>query len=103
LRDLVVLLHTETSVRLARLRERELGKYGALIRPGGDLHKAHAVFLSKAANYDTRGISVRSFARDKHWINTLSCPTLVLNGAHSARILTKAVLARFQAEVLAHH
>src|SRR3989442_2601089 len=51
--DLVVFLVVSTEIRLARLRAREVERYGReAIAPGGELREAHVEFLDWAARYD---------------------------------------------------
>jgi adenylate kinase family enzyme len=48
--ELVVSLVVQTDVRLARLRAREVQRYGReVIAPGGKLHQAHVEFLGDPA------------------------------------------------------
>src|SRR5437773_1410954 len=61
--ELAVLLVVPTAVRLARLRVRELDRYGpAALAPGGALHRTHVEFLDWAARYDEGGLDMRSRA-----------------------------------------
>ena len=79
--DLAVLLGAPTEVRLARLRARELERYGhEAIAPGGPLREAHVEFLDWAGRYDTGGPEMRSRALHDAWLSALACPTLRLEG-----------------------
>ena len=79
--SLAVRLEVEQSVRLERLRARELAAFGERILPGGDMHENHREFMEWAARYDTAGPEQRSLARQKTWETGLPCPRLVLDGA----------------------
>ena len=79
--DLVVFLVVPTEVRLARLRARELLRYGRdAIVPGGELHEAHVEFLDWAARYDTGGPEMRSRALHERWLTKLPGRVLRLEG-----------------------
>ena len=80
--DLVVFLWIPPEVRLARLMEREVSRYGtAALAPGGKMHETHVKFMDWAALYDTADASIRSKARHEQWLETLPCPVVRLEGA----------------------
>lgn len=68
--DGIVFLYVETTLRLARLRERELRLYG----------KADPKFLAWAAQYDEGPPEGRSLARQRAWLAARKCPVLCLEG-----------------------
>ena len=77
--DLVVFLWVPPAVRLARLRERERGRYGdAAIAPGGAMHQTHTAFIAWAAAYDDGDLSMRSRRMHEEWLAALPCPVLRL-------------------------
>jgi adenylate kinase family enzyme len=79
--DLVVFLVVPSEVRLARLRAREVERYGReAIAPGGALHGSHTEFLDWAARYDAGGLDMRSRALHEAWLAALPGPTLRLEG-----------------------
>jgi adenylate kinase family enzyme len=83
--ELVVFLAVPTTVRLARLRVREIERYGqAALEPGGELHAAHLEFLEWAGRYDTGGLEMRSLAMHERWLSTLPCAVVRLDGTLSA-------------------
>jgi adenylate kinase family enzyme len=68
----VIFLTLAPSVRMARLRAREVTRYGHVrIAPGGDLHHAHEAFMEWAALYDVSGHSQRSLDQHERWIAQL--------------------------------
>ncbi len=82
--ELVVFLAVPTPIRLARLRMREIARYGqAAIAPGGDLHAASQEFLEWAGRYDTGGPEMRSLAMHERWLATLPCAVVRLDGSQS--------------------
>jgi adenylate kinase family enzyme len=79
--ELVVFLVVPTDVRLARLRAREVQRYGReAIAPGGKLHKTHVEFLDWASRYDGGGLEMRSRALHEAWLATLPGAVLRLEG-----------------------
>lgn len=68
----VVFVELDSAIRMARLRERELGRYGAeRIQPGGDMHEAHVAFMTWAAQYEEGDFSGRSRAIHEQWLAEL--------------------------------
>lgn len=79
--DLVVFLVVPTQVRLARLRAREVQRYGhEALRPGGKLHQAYVEFLDWAGRYDEGGPEMRSRVLHEGWLSTLPGAVLRLDG-----------------------
>src|SRR3989442_15548775 len=67
--ELVVFLVVSTEVRLARLRARELQRYGEeAIVAGGKPHQAHAEVLGWAGRYATAGLEMRGRALHRAWL-----------------------------------
>jgi len=91
----VVFLDTETSVRLARLRQREEARYGAArIGPGGDLHAQHEEFIAWACAYETGVREGRCRWKHEAWLERLpsSCHLLRLDGSRPVDDLVGATL-----------
>lgn len=82
--DLVVFLVVPRPVRLARLRAREIARYGPqVIAAGGELHQEHVEFLEWAGRYDTGGVEIRSRALHEAWLAGLPGAVLRLEGDRS--------------------
>lgn len=79
--DLIVYLHTETEIRLKRLRHRELQRFGERVQPNGDMYKDHEKFIEWAAAYDTGGMDIRSEKLHREWLKQPLCPIIELDGA----------------------
>ena len=82
--EMVVFLTVPTPVRLARLRAREVARYGRqAIGEGGGLHRSHVKFLEWAGSYDTGGVEMRSRALHEAWLAALPGVILRLDGDRS--------------------
>lgn len=92
--DLIVFLQLDPSVRMARIRQREIARYGARVLPGGDMAEASAAFLDWAAAYETAGLEQRSLATHEAWLATQTAPVLRLNSAMPVEELAAAVLEK---------
>ena len=80
--ELVVFLTIPHDIRMARLRQRELQRFGERILPGGDMYESSQAFLAWAASYDNGGLDIRSRRRHEEWLSTLPCPMLGFEGAY---------------------
>lgn len=73
--DAAIYMWLPANLRLARIRERETGRYGvARLEEGGDLHNVFHKFLDWAANYDRNTGNLRSRAAELQWLEQLRCP-----------------------------
>ena len=68
--SLVVFLTLDTEIRVARLREREIARFG----------RADAQFLEWAAQYEEGRMAGRSRALHEKWLSERSCSILRLDG-----------------------
>ena len=79
--DLVVLLYIPQEIRLQRLAEREISRYGNKILFNEKLNAKYKAFLAWAAEYDLEeNTTSRSFKQQKQWLTEVECTTLFLDG-----------------------
>lgn len=91
--DVVVYLDTPTDTRLARLRAREIRRYGPdAIAPGGWRHADVVEFMDWASHYEDGTRVGRSRARHEVWLASLPCTVLRLDGAKPVAKLVAEVL-----------
>jgi hypothetical protein len=81
--SLIVFLTVPAKIRVARLREREMQRFGCV----------DPTFLAWAAQYDEGRQEGRSLARHEAWLATRSCPVLRLDGDLSTECRLGRVLA----------
>jgi len=90
--ELVVFLLVPVEERLARLRAREILRYGYdAIAAGGRLHKTHVEFLNWAQQYDDGGLNIRSRVLHEGWIQRLPCAVLRLDGNRPVETLLSEI------------
>lgn len=79
--DLAVFLWVPAELRMQRLREREIDRYGPEIEyPSDPRYETHMGFLEWAAGYDAGGQDVRSKAMHEAWLSRLLCPVVRIEG-----------------------
>jgi adenylate kinase family enzyme len=99
--DLVVFVRTQVEVRLARLRARELRRYGeAAMAPGGWQHREAEAFIEWASHYEDGTREGRHLTRHLAWLERLSCPVLHVDGTRrvadlAAEVVTATMNARY--------
>jgi len=81
--DLVIFLYIPPEVRLARLQQREVERYGKEALAGGSRYEQSQTFLEWASLYDHAGTEVRSKALHEQWMADLPCPILRIEGDYS--------------------
>lgn len=81
--DLVIFLSVPNEVRLKRLEEREMERWGDRALPGNDKYEHFRKFMEWANLYETGGINVRSRKSHENWLKELTCPVLYLSGIES--------------------
>jgi hypothetical protein len=94
--DVVIFLHLDSAVRMQRLRERELKRYGEAVTPGGAMHQSSQEFIAWASGYDGGHLSGRSRARHEAWLARLPCPVIRLENAQDVDTLIEDALRAVQ-------
>jgi adenylate kinase family enzyme len=79
--DAVIFLYADSAVRMQRIREREVKRYGEAVMPGGVMHQSSQEFIAWASGYDSGHLSGRSRKRHEAWLARLPCPVFRLENA----------------------
>jgi hypothetical protein len=80
--SLIVFLTVPAEIRVVRLREREIQRFG-LVNPA---------FLAWAAQYDAGTVEGRSLSKHQAWLAKRSCPVLRIDGDMSTECRLAQVL-----------
>lgn len=91
---LAVFLWIPAEVRMTRLMEREVSRYGLeAVSPGGWFYENHVKFMAYCVAYDSAGLDVDIRSRRLHeqWISKLPCRVLRIEGLFSVQELTSRV------------
>lgn len=97
--NLVIFLYVPPQIRMERLVQREIARYGLdRISPGGDLDEAHQVFIKWASEYDEGDMEIRSLALHNEWMKQLKCPVLRIEGDQTIDERVAAALEQIHAD-----
>lgn len=97
--DLIIFLWIPEDVRLERLGEREIERYGDAILEGGPQYQQSKNFLQWASLYDHAGLDVRSRRQQEHWLQDVTCPILRIEGDYSVSERVQIVLDCLQGKM----
>lgn len=90
---LAVYLWIPHELRMERLRNREVARYGIhAVSPGGWFYQNHVGFMEWASQYDTAGIEMRSRALHEAWMADLPCPVLRFEQPSSTPEITDKII-----------
>ncbi|MDT3404626.1 shikimate kinase [Mucilaginibacter terrae] len=78
--DLVVFLYVPPEIRIQRLKNRELERYGDIIYTDPERISAYQKFLEWAEAYDTNAPTGRSLHVHEAWLSRVTCPVLEIRG-----------------------
>ncbi len=78
--ELMVYLYAPAPLRVKRVHQRELERFGERILPGGDMHEAHEKMLEGIAGYDY-GVGASTLQKHECWLEALQCRVIRLDGA----------------------
>lgn len=94
--DLLVYINTPTDLRLQRLHQREVIRYGKdAIAEGGWRHEQSTSFLEWASHYEASDREGRNRARQEAWMAKLTCPVLRLDGTRQTCELVDEIVREF--------
>ncbi|MEO6520518.1 MAG: adenylate kinase [Mucilaginibacter sp.] len=74
--DLVVFLYIPAEIRIKRLKERELERYGNEIFSNQARNLQYNEFIAWCTGYDNDTASGRTLSVHRHWIQKFNCPVL---------------------------
>ena len=96
-RELLVLLKLDEEIRMKRLYDRELSRYGDRMLPGGDHYHLTCEFLDWCKTYLTEDENAaNSLACHMRLLNEASCKTLIIDANQRLDVLSTRVLNAYR-------
>lgn len=89
--ELVVHLNADAQLRVRRVHERALERFGSRVEAGGDMYEKHRKMLKDIAGYDF-GIGGCTLQTHESWLESLSCCVIRLDGADAPEKNLRAII-----------
>jgi adenylate kinase family enzyme len=90
--DLVVFLYVPQEIRLQRLKDRELKRYGDLIYNDPERNELYNNFIAWATKYEDRNFTGRNIQIHEDWFAGVNCPVLEIRDDTTVAERLKLVL-----------
>ena len=78
---MMVLLYVEPDIRVQRVHDRSIERFGARVLEGGDLYEKHMKFLEDNRRYEKDGSP--NLSEQREWMNNMQCLKIELDGTES--------------------
>lgn len=72
--DLFLYINLDINLRLKRIHEREVTRFGSRVLEGGDLYSQHQEFLKWVSEYDSNSEEERSRRQHLLWLDDVTVP-----------------------------
>ena len=79
--EMMVLLYVEPDIRVQRVHNRSIARFGARVLAGGDMYESHLKFLEDNRRYEKDGSP--NLREQREWMKNMSCVKIELDGANS--------------------
>jgi adenylate kinase family enzyme len=90
--DLVVFLWIPSTIRIERLKQRELERYGEIIYTNEERNRLFNEFIDWASGYDSGIARGRTLQAHEEWLKKLNCPVVEIRGNKSIESRVKIVM-----------
>ncbi len=77
----MVFLYVEPNIRVKRVHDRAVERFGERVLEGGDMYESHMKFLQSNRKYEKDGSP--NLAEQREWMKSMSCAILELDGTDS--------------------
>ena len=94
--DLAVFILLDNTVRMERLKKREIERYGNLLETDKKIKETSKAFLAWANQYENPNFNGRSLKIHTNWLERLNCNVLKLNGENSLVDNLKKVMTEIE-------
>lgn len=96
--DLVIFIHLKDNIRIARLENREIERYGEKLLTDHKTKQESEAFLAWAKQYEDPSFEGRSLKIHEDWMALLNCKILRIDGAMELNEKTEKVLVEIKAQ-----
>ena len=79
--EMMVFLYVEPDIRVQRVHNRAIERFGERVLEGGDMYESHMKFLEDNRRYEKDGSP--NLKEQKEWMENMSCEKIELDGVDS--------------------
>lgn len=79
--DLAVFIALDKEIRIQRLQQREVERYGEKLQTDAKVKETSEAFIAWAKRYDDPTFTGRSIKIHRDWLNSLSCESITIDSA----------------------
>lgn len=76
--EMMVFLYAEPDIRVQRVHQRAIERFGDRVLEGGDMYESHVKFLEKNRLYESDGSP--NLREQKEWMKNMPCAKIELDG-----------------------
>ena len=99
--DAVVFVSLDPAVRMERIQQREISRFGnEAVSEGGKHYSKFTAFMEFCASYDTVPAHApgRGLAKHIAWLANLSCPVIACDSSRPVESLVEEIIARMDGQ-----
>ncbi|MBC8754772.1 hypothetical protein H2O64_08825 [Kordia sp. YSTF-M3] len=93
--DLVVFVTLDKEIRIKRLKQREVERYGDKLQTDPKIKEASQAFLDWATRYDDFKFTGRSIKVHRDWLASVSCEVIEINSEDAVEYNVFQILEKF--------
>ena len=91
---MMVLLYVEPDIRVQRVHNRSIVRFGERVLEGGDLYERHLKFLEENRRYESDGSP--NLREQKEWMQNMPCVKIELDGTNSIENNAKIIVENWK-------
>ncbi len=88
--EMMVLLYVEADIRVQRVHNRAIARFGERVLEGGDMHESHMKFLEENRRYEHDGSP--NLREQREWMKNMQCVKIELDGTNSIENNAKIIV-----------
>ncbi|MDP2425514.1 MAG: AAA family ATPase [Candidatus Izemoplasmatales bacterium] len=89
--DLFIFIHIPVEIRIERIKQREIRRFGSRVLVGGDMYQQHMDFLAWVKAYETGDETVRSLVQHRNWLLDVLKPVIEIDSVKTIKELMEEI------------
>ena len=88
--EMMVFLYVEPDIRVQRVHNRTIERFGERVLEGGDMYESHIKFLEENPRYESDGSP--NLSEQREWMKNMPCVKIELDGTKSIESNAKIIV-----------